>query len=605
MRPLSLAIVLLWVPIAVRSETLREWLDAAPKADISFAPWTGDVPSVETNRQGFPSLPQGFYGYLDVSHLAATSFPVEVRLLYDAPLSDDAVITAPGSLTQLKDSDPVGSPPVVERIVIASPADGSAIPVWNAPLPLRHEDRFYPGESVRCEILDHAGTLLGRLPIGVSAPMLIRPRAVAVNSPEAYVAFAQGSYTHLAQVERLIPDSFAYVNVDAIWIDSATTHDPKLTDDFWMQVLLGGTTVAGHAADITTLQTRLGLEANEPALLGRLIAADSPQTFIREQGRPDPTSGAALITEGNDPFFFSIQVGAAMHRELLRFSEYYLGIFVILQIVIIVVAFLRFRGTRRVWLWLVVPGFAVIYAVAGVALAHSFVRARSDESLSQVELQRQGWSQSILFSDFQEISLAEGETVLDLPTGARPFVPGSGYYYVPNWPATFVFFHDADTGRLTVHAQPATHTELNIRSFHSAVSPFELLPDGKLRPGQVFTQAWFWDGANWHDLGQLFPNSNVDWKDAPVIRPRIASNNRLFWDGRQEDRFPAILKPLLTSSSLQALSAAGDGLFLGIQSFEDRWAPDAARVQIKVGAADRIASRHIVAYQFHFSGGTP
>jgi hypothetical protein len=605
MRLLLIAIFAFCVPLAIRGETLREWVDAAPHADISFTPWDGDFPSVNSNRQGYPNLPQGLYGYLDLSRLPVDVFPIEVRLIYDAPTSEDAVVSVPGTPTEMKDTDPVGSGSVVEKIVISTAAEAHSIPVWNSPLPLRHEDFSYPGESARAEIRSSTGTLVGRLPIGASAPLIVRPRAVLVNTPAAHQAFSNGNYNYLAEVKRLIPDSYAFARVDTIWIDAATAADTRLSDAFWQQVLLGGTTVAGNPADIGLLEKRLNLNPNEPVLLGGLVAADSPETFILDQGRLVATSSAALINVKDSPFFFSIQLGEAMHRELLRYSEYYLGIFVILQVTVIVVAFRRLRGTRRVWLWLVVPGSAVAYTLAGIALAHLAVRARSDGGLSQVELRREGWPQSVVLANFQEINLADQETVLQLPVDSRPFIPSPNYYSVANWAATFLFSHDSGTGQLTIHTQPATRVEANVRSVYNSIQPFEIASDGTLKPRQVFSDAWFWDGANWRSLGQILPNTNVDWKTAPFVHPSLASSDRLFWDGRQEDNFPSVLKPLLSDATLRALSAAGDGLFLGVQSVEDRWSPSATRVQVQPCPNDRISSRHVIAYQFHLNGGTP
>jgi hypothetical protein len=582
---------------ATRGETVREWVNTAPKAEITFALWDGDLPATDYNRDGALPLSQGFYGYLDLSHLPADAFPIKLRLLYDAPIADDVASSHPGILSQLKDTASAGPGLVVEETYFASPSDAQAVPVWNAPLPVPQLLGYNYQESVRAEIQSRNGTLLGRLLIGASAPPWGRPHAVLVNTPGANQAFAKASYRTVAEVKRLVPDSYAYANVDTIWIDAASASDPTLSDAFWQQILLGGTTVAGRPDEIGILAKRLGLTPNEPVLTGGLVAAESPEAFTQAQGQVRDLSGNFIQVNGANPFALSAIMGAEMHRQLLHFSEFYLGIFLVLQTIVIIAAFLCLRGTRRVWLWLVVPGFAFIYTVAGIALSHVMVQARSDGRLEQVELRREGWPQALLLTHLKEISLADRETVLDLPSGSRPFIPLPADFFPSRPYVTSFFRHDADMTRLTVHSRPATKIAADIRSLLSSKPPCEFSADGMLNARRNFSGAWLWDGANWHDLGRLYQGQQIYWKTFRIIQPSTSMTGRVVWDEQGDDDFPSTLKPLLNDDTLKALSSAGEGLFLGVEPVAD--------VQIENAVNDRMASRRVVAYQFHMKGATP
>jgi hypothetical protein len=100
MRPFFFAFLFLCVSLAVRGETMREWLDAAPKADIAFTPWDGDLSSVIDPHNPATPLLQGFYGTLDLSRLPAEVFPIKLRLVYDAPASGDIAAGSPGGLSR-------------------------------------------------------------------------------------------------------------------------------------------------------------------------------------------------------------------------------------------------------------------------------------------------------------------------------------------------------------------------------------------------------------------------------------------------------------------------------------------------------------------------
>jgi len=601
MRTLLLAAVFLCAPLATRGETIREWISKAPQADITFTPWDGDVADANGNRDGYKMLVQGFYGYVDLSRLPASAFPIKLRLLYNVPGPGDSVIDNPGQASQLDTRSPVGEEAAVDETQVPTPAEARALPVWSAPLSLRAKYGMTTmTESVRAEVMDHSDRVIGRLSIGASSTWWGSPRAILVNTPGGREAFSKGGYTSIGDVKRLVPESYAFIGIDAIWIDSSAATDPALTDSFWQQVLLNGTTVAGPVEDVSVLAQRLGLTVNQPGLPGRLEAAETPEAFIEHQGQLRPGSGFFVNVNGEaNPFAFQTKVGTNMHRQLLSFSEAYLGMFLVLQTVVIVIAFTCLKGPRRVRLWFYVPCFAIGYTLTGIVLAHLAIPKRVEVFLPEVELIKQGWPQALLLTHLEEIRLAEHETVVKLPPGSRPFPNRSGYDPAA-YGITYTFFHSPELARLTLQTLPATRLSVDTRSLLAAQPPCEATPDGKLRALRDFSTVWLWDGSQWRDLGPQQKGQISDWQSARIIHPMSSFHGRAFRDGLADEVFPAALKPLFvfnTAKEGQPVGLGLHGIFIGIGK--------AADVEIEDTSASEIATRRVVAYQFQLGANPP
>jgi len=586
------------VPVLTHGETLRAWIAGAPKADVVFVPWDGDLASEQDNGSAAKNLAQHCYGYLDLSGLPASAFPIKLRLLYDPAASNDSIINHPGLPSRLEDDATVGPGAVREERSLDNPQAVHAIPVWTSFSPVDTQLTYNTEESVRAEVVDRDGALIARYVIGASLLGNNNESSVlVVNSPGADQAFLKKGYQSVANVQRLVPDSYAMTGVDVIWIDSATSTNPAYTDAFWQQVLLGGTTVAGLPNDIANLTARLALKPDEPVLLGGLVAADSPLAFNQERGFHRQIYLNVHIDSAIDPFSFSVALGQAMHQELLRFSLIYLGVFVALQALVVAFAFMGLRGAQRVWLWLIVPGIALLYAVGGIIFAHFAVRAQSDSHFTQLEFRREGWPGGVLLSHLDQIDLAERETHLDFSVPSRPYIAMNSFWrFAPR--AGTVFSDEGDSGALSFHPPPGFRTGTDVRSLLGALPLNVVVDDGKLSPMDTFSGAWLWDGSEWHNLGPLYKGQlGIDWKHAPVIYPQNWPSETYPAPEMQDASFPSALAPLLNRQRLEAMGAAGDGLFLGVRATSD--------IKLESGRNDSVASRRVVAYQFHLQGGTP
>jgi hypothetical protein len=580
----------------LHGETLHAWVSAAPKADIVFVPWDGDLNASDDNGTAAKHLAQHYYGALDLSGLPATAFPITLRLLYDPVTSNDSIVNHPGVPSRLDDDATVGQGTVREESVLDSPPVARTVPIWTAFYPVDAQLTYNLQESVRAEALDHTGALIARYAIGASRLGNNDATVFVVNTPGADQAFLRKGYQSVANVQRLVPDSYAVAGVDVIWIDSATATDPVYTDAFWQRVLLGGTTVAGLPNDIANLTARLALKPDEPVLLGGLVAADSPAAFNQARGVHRQIYLNVHVDPAVDPFSFSVALGLAMHQELLRFSLIYLGVFVALQALVVAFAFMGLRGPQRVWLWLIVPGIAVLYAVGGIIFAHFVVRAQSDSHLTQLEFRREGWPGGVLLSHLDQIDLAERETHLDFSVPSRPYISiNSSWRFNPG--AETLFSDEGDGGALSFHPPPGFRTGTDIRSLLGALPLNIVIDDGKLSSMDNFSGAWLWDGREWHNLGPLYKGQmGVDWKQSSVIYPQNWPSETYPAAEMQDASFPSALAPLLNRQRLEAMGAAGDGLFLGVRAVSD--------VKLESGRDDSVASRRVVAYQFHLQGGT-
>ena len=63
------------------------------------------------------------------------------------------------------------------------------------------------------------------------------------------------------------------------------------------------------------------------------------------------------------------------------------------------------RGQRRVWLWLVVPLFAILYSILGAIFAVFLVHHRGEAVIDQIERQREGWPEAQVITEFTHLNL--------------------------------------------------------------------------------------------------------------------------------------------------------------------------------------------------------
>jgi hypothetical protein len=601
MKHLTLLAALFIGVVAARAETMQQWVNAAPPSEVGFTPWQS---STNTYGEGL-RLAQGVYGYVDLSKIPASEFPIRARLLYTPAQPnrpDNEVAFNSTHSYGMPAADAMALPPrYVDETTINSPNEATALPVWNSPFifnrspAVQFESQM---ESVRLEVLGESGTVLARQLIGSSAWNQMLQRAVVVNAPELAGAFHDAGIEAIA-VPGLVPDDFALINVETVWIDSTALQDPALTDAYWRRVLLGGTTVAGHPEDIAALATRLAINPSETVLNGRLVSCSTPDDLrAAVKWKQERGNGPVLATDDN-PFYFSSAVGHDMNLELISFSRWYLGIFLVLQAGLIFFAFTQLRGQRRVWLWLVVPLFAILYSIAGTVLASLFVHHRAEAAIDQIERQREGWPEAQVITEFSHINIGGGGTSVHFPLDSRPTYLATDTR-LPDPGADLIFRREASDAQLLTSPSPGRKMQTFVRSWIPARAPILATPDGKITPQRAFSGAWLWNGTNWVDLGTLQAGKPVAIDAADNVQPgtwNIGPNRvwQTYYDERTD--FPGFLKPLLLPSATSALTDLQESIFFGVEAASDYTFDQASSYLVK--------SRRVVAYQFHLPKAQP
>jgi hypothetical protein len=358
---------------------------------------------------------------------------------------------------------------------------------------------------------------------------------------------------------------------------------------------MGGTTVAGPPEAIEPLRARLGLGVDEPALTGRLVSAASANEAASACPYTNYGYPELRIASADDPFYFSANVGKEMNAHLAAFSFGYLAVFLVLQAIVVYIAFTQVKGARRVWLWLIIPVFALVYALAGTLLARAILREHAVAVIDQIEQQRQGWPEALVMTALSQLNLRDAGWSADFPADSRPFLFGTNYTRSSDTPRTF---RRAASGcRLTFETAPGMIRSAYVRSWIPANAPVTAGQGGKLTAGRAFSAAWLWDGGAWRDLGPLARGQTFDPAAAKLINfGDVHPFMYRMWDSPRQD-FPAPLVPLLTAANTKALQAQGEGLFIGLGETAD--------IATEVVPEMETVSRLVLAYQFKLAGGTP
>jgi hypothetical protein len=574
---------------AAHGETFYHWVHAAPAGEVTFNPWQ-------------PQNEQGLYGYLDLSKLPASAFPVRVRVMYAGDFDRDSM--GPG-FHSIKPPDlysPMTAPRVTVETTLASPGSATAVPVWTSPIPMRD---LMPGaggllyETVRLEVIGHDDAVLCHYFVGASQlePFVWGQRRIVVlNSSEATSSF-QGSGFASVGVTHLVPDAYAFNDVKAIWIDSTAAADPALTDAFWRRLILQGAFVAGGKLDVQAIATRLGIDPATPQLLGGMIAADEPPQvlpILQENMRYNPYGGPGVFIQTN--FQPNDEgPGKTMHQQLLNFSRVYLGLFFVCEALVVFVAFLRLRGRQRVWLWFVIPVVALAYALLGIVAARIFITVRAEARIEQMEMQRQGWPEAALVTSTWQVKMDGSPASFHFPADSH-LSNGSYGLYQQEPEAQFTFRQAADSAEFICAPGAARHGDASIYSWIPAQAPVDISAGGKLTARRNFDGAWAWDGDAWRELGALQAGEAVtlaDERDINVGEFEAAGSSA--WE--RLGKFPEALRPLLDTKHTSALTAASEGIFLGVQPIADCQLDDASDYSLH--------SRRVVVYQFQLPKGGP
>jgi hypothetical protein len=338
-----LALLLLAGSIAgLRAETYHAWEASVPnQVPPHFQYWL--PPTVANQQENDPDNPGEYvsytafqspyghlFGHLDFSSYPASEFPLQVRFLYYGIDSSELNPAENGSLQSVPDwtsplkylaPDAELGQLVQNRQITVGSADGSrAVPVWSiTPQSGGGESSLWQSYSVLLEVQGHSGATLTRKTLIES---------VYLNNARSGPLARQGceSDAYLKSIEPVVYaddlplEPALYQDVPQLWLDDATLHDPRYTDDFWRRVFLADTLVVGHAAEVQELAQRLGITPNQPFSRGGLWSVDSPKAANFPDPSADTGQYSLELSKGDNPFDTTFDFGAQRTTQL-RISQ--------------------------------------------------------------------------------------------------------------------------------------------------------------------------------------------------------------------------------------------------------------------------------------------
>ncbi len=228
-----------------------------------------------------------------------------------------------------------------------------------------------------------------------------------------------------------------------------------------------------------------------------------------------------------------------MRHQLLIFSSVYLGLFFVFEVAVVVIAFLRLRGRKRVWLWFVIPGCAMAYALFGAFIAPLFISTRAEARIDQIEMQHEGWPESELITSAWQVKMNGSASTYRFPADSALSMSGNFDYYNQQLESRFIFHRAPDGSEFTCMTGASRHGEASVQSWLPAAPPCEFSADGKLTAKRDFKGAWAYDGTVWRDLGSFHTGNAVKLAYAPhFLAGRI--RRRRFHGAEAGGRFPLL-----------------------------------------------------------------
>jgi len=620
MRPFLIAVIFLSIAPGLRGETYREWEEAVPaQAPYVFTKWqTPNASYGQINDQSysvFEAPPGQLFGHLDFSSIRPAAFPLKVRILYYHIESSAINPTANGSkVGRFPDwTSPIGYLAKDARLGdliesremgIKSVDEGHSLPLWGiVPPDYRGEDGGSPLNpySVLIEVIGTDGTTLIRKCLieavsGTSNASIVWMR----TNLEAESYLKPLTNRGLFSLDELPVEWQAYNGVRLLWLDDVTLKDSRYGNDFWRRVLLDGTMVLGHNAEVQGLAQRVGISPNQRVLEGGLWSVDDHKSDFfsdllsatSQQGHYD------LALNDKNPFFNSFDFGRKRTDQLRTFSFWFLGSFTAFEIGVIVISLYWLHGRRRVFRWLLIPLSAVLYTALGLIAVNFAVDFRPQAQVFREVRSVEGWPESLVKTEIARLGFENGSASFSTPPQAdfSSFMIDlrSSPLESDQRDNETLFSLRQNYGRIsTVHVQYWMRDK----------SPFEVTDNREIVATHHLQGVWVWDGKVWRDLGPMEPGKPVAIEQARIlINPSdkaiegTPGNTRRPW--MDQMIMPEIITLMCSSRYMSSLAGTDIGIVLAVD--------DAPPVdQVKDAAVSEVHNQTILAYQFKLPAAKP
>ncbi|MBI5829276.1 MAG: hypothetical protein HZB20_06980, partial [Chloroflexi bacterium] len=332
------------------------------------------------------SPPHNLFGHVDLSKLPVDRFPVTVSFFCDLPdklFSGNREVSMEPSKFRwgqrhgfVSADRALGLLRLTRRVEVAAVERDRLLPVAG----LSAFGLNLEWLSLRCEVCDHTGQILAReWPVEIcrienrgqaeweSCRDVIWTGDVNVRN----YLYRRG-FTPFHAEPSLPAETSAYEYIGAVSASDAAIRDSGLTQAFWRRLLLMGTVVAGTPEVCDEISRRIGLAAGSGVLNAALLRSDQELRDMPCHGYRERRSDRSC--ESNDFTLVTSQlISEPIRRALKCFSTWFLVSFVLVESLVIGGGFLLLKGTLRVRLWLLAPGVAPAYALAGWLIAKAIL----------------------------------------------------------------------------------------------------------------------------------------------------------------------------------------------------------------------------------------
>lgn len=526
--------VAVWVAAwpAARGETWAEWMSPPADAPLTaeFQPgWAWDPEQTTGINRVEDHLPinRGYEGTLVFGirpGAEAPQGPVEVTLSFSA--ASPAEMNWPPSNAVPADFEPMVLPQAVPRpaaweetrtLAAEYPLRVPVVRPWNCQGPIRYRTLKPAALFGRYWVRDAAGRELcrGMLPattLSGGAPAL----AGFATADEALNQVSK-SVGLLTRVSDLPDELAAYREMRGIWFTEALWQQMAGREALLRRILLSGVRISGETALVERIGAALGT-AKEGLVPGGGLSPEPwssrNDASLRQlnlwSGTADRRTGRESCIFENDVDLFRTDRNAYLIWTLGGVLAFSAGVAVLLGVV-----FIRYKGERRVAIWLALPGwaalcFAAVWAGGGLVLER---RPRAD--VTEYRLAVAGWPEMHCRAVATAMTFTPGRPEWKLPAGA--LVWGERYAGLDGWWKRYDVRTTADGMRLWLpRKMTGTALELEASWFEPTAVPVVLEGGTAEASGREVVATEDVDGVfamietEWRELGPMKAGERLD-----------------------------------------------------------------------------------------------
>jgi len=513
--------------LGASAETYQAWLHDVGRTNTAFAvqfqPWGGFT---NANATWGHFARGGYEGDLVLRASSGNALrpPLRVRLLFNTAAKAD-VSGLPESSNLWYSDDRFAVHLRLERsirerlflhdVTVSSVAAGQSVSVPFV-FPRTTATRMEPFLVVgRYEVTDADGVVLAR---GLAPRLLVNtPRygcestAWVTDDPESDRLLREHAHISNAETVTVLPDvTAAYDGLSAIWVSHDAWQVLRGDLGFWRRILLQGVSLYARTNTLDAMRAALHVSADGSVLRAGVYGADQAlgagngsqainsldlHTTVDAHGSCDLGS----LLENNQPLFVSALSYQAWTAAIL-------GLFTLGTVALLVLAFVRLKGAKRVRLWWIIPVWSVGFSLVG-GLGGRLVLSRQPRAdVTEYRFARTDWPEMYCLAAGRSLHFSASEQGWRMPADATLLQSGSPSSESRAGDAAWLQSQAAAT---VLHVETGDRGVLhddNAGWFRPCTLPFGLAPqDGlmRIRATEDLDAVFVWREGVWHTLGAV------------------------------------------------------------------------------------------------------